>query len=361
MKKIKNIFKKNVKLVIGLVIGLAVSGTIFVYADTILYNGTQVSYDNTDVAIEKSAGVNVANVQEAIEALYQKAENAGPPCALKLGDYFWLTPDVTSFTVTKASTGYSSDQTIKIAGSSASDGLRLWRVIDIHKDGSFDAVSEYVSDDKVYFQSATGYQYFVSTLQMIAGQYAKSGYTISTRMMGYNGQTPVIQTYSDVTACTNDATCKTTTTYAFDESTNDEPQSSSPSSPTSGTGQEYLKGVGGDTLYLKDYLLVSNVYKTDTTTYGSNGLKAYKVGTTTYEYYWLASRRFRFTSASRFGFGGRYIYNTSGGLSSDDLRYCYSGWYYKSIGCSFRPIITLKSGITVSGGTGEKGSPYTLS
>ena len=186
---------------------------------------------------------------------------------------------------------------------------------------------------------------------MIAGQYAKSGYTISTRMMGYNGQTPEIQTYSDATACTNDATCKTTTTYAFDESTNDAPQSSTTPSPTSGTGQEYLKGVGGDTLYLKDYLLVKNVY---------GNVKAYKVGTETYTDYWLASRRFYFTGASSFSFLVCSI-TFSGGVGSDTLRYFNSRWNNRSYSSSFRPILTLKSGITTSGGTGEKTNPYILS
>ena len=306
----KKLLKKNIKLLIGIIVGLLITGTT-VYAATILYQGNQVGFDNTNAGLTKN-NQPVDNVQDALDAIYTKV----PPCNLKLGDYFSLTPDVESFTVTKASTGYSSDQTIKIAGSSASDGLRLWRVIDIHKDGSFDAVSEYVSDDIVYFEGATGYQYFVSTLQMIAGQYAKSGYTISTRMMGYNGQTPVIQTYSDSTTCTNDATCKTTTTYAFDSSTNDAPQSSSTLLPTSGTGQEYLKGVGGDTLYLKDYLLVKNVY---------GNVIAQKVGTTTNTSYWLASRRFRFYDTSTFYFYGRCILS-DGGLYNYSLRDFISGW-----------------------------------
>ena len=272
--------------------------------------------------------------------------------ALKLGDYFTLVPDVATYTVSSSVTGYSSDQTINIAGTSASNGLRLWRVIDVHKDGSVDAVSEYVSKDVVYFKGATGYQYYVSTLQLIASQFAKSGYTIGTRMMGYGGQTGVIPTKSN--PCTG--TCQSTTTYAFDGSTNDAP----PDIFVTGEPEEYLGGVGGDTLYLKDNIKVGYVYKKDTTTYGTTGLKAYKVGTTNYTEYWIASRLFNCSFASYFTFSARLM-STSGSLSDGQLRFFSSDdWGDEYYGSSIRPIITLKSGITTSGGKGTKDSPYTL-
>ena len=133
------------------------------------------------------------------------------------------------------------DQTINIAGTSASNGLRLWRVIDIHRDGSVDAVSEYVSQDLVYFQGATG-------------------------------------------------------------------------------------------------------------------LKAYKVGTTTYVNYWLASRRY-----DSFYFCVRCV-NSSGNLNSAYVRYLNNGtWKNSMYGYFLRPIITLKSGITTSGESGTKVDPYPLS
>ena len=81
MKKIKSLFKKNVKLVIGIIIGGVVFGTLGVYAATILYNANEIGYDNTRVAIEKTSGGNATNVQEAIESLYTKANS----------DSFWLT------------------------------------------------------------------------------------------------------------------------------------------------------------------------------------------------------------------------------------------------------------------------------
>ena len=275
-------------------------------------------------------------------------ESNGTAKSLKLGDYFYLTPDVATYTVSSSVTGDFYDQTINIAGTSDTNGLRLWRVIDIHEDQSLDAVSEYVSADGVNFIGTIGYQYFVSTLQSIAEQYAKSGYTIGTRMMGYDEQTDIItssvQTYPPAT---------TTSTPT----------------PTSGIGQEYVGGKGGDTLYLKDYQLVSNVYKSDTTTYGDTGLKAYRVGTTTYANYWLASRYYKWSprnARAELRFFGRCI-DSNGSFCDDStyiLHYANSGswWGWTALSRDYyiRPIITLKSGIRVIGGTGTKADPYTL-
>ena len=62
MKKIKGIFKKNVKLVIGIIIGLIITGTT-VYA-TILFASNQVGYNNT------SSELISTDVQGALDELY---------------------------------------------------------------------------------------------------------------------------------------------------------------------------------------------------------------------------------------------------------------------------------------------------
>ena len=132
-------------------------------------------------------------------------------------------------------------------------------------------------------------------------------------------------------------------------------------SPTEGIGQEYNGGLGGDTLYLKDYQLVSNAYKDDSTNYGDTGLKAYRVGTTTAKNYLLASRYIKKTTTTIY-WSARRI-NTSGTLDSDSLRYCS-----KNNGCrwnestimytAIRPIITIKSSVKTDSGSGTKESPY---
>ena len=337
MKKGKKIVKNNIKVCIAFIIGLVISGgsAAVVYAVA----GSAVGYTDT-------YGIGATTVQGAIDKLYQKASTC-PDSAFKLGDYFTLVPDVATYKVKASTTGYTSDQDINIAGTSDSDGLRLWRVINIHSDGSVDAVSEYVSYNNVFFRGTTGYANFVGGLQTIAAQYAKAGYTIDTRMMGYGGQTTTI---ADTTMFDGTTTPTYTTSTAI---------------PGSGTGQEYkLTSPGdlGDTLYLRDYQLVKNVYKSDTSTYGTNGLKAYKVGTTTATAYWLSSRRFSYDS-SYFNFNGRYI-STGGTLENYNIRYyntSYNSWNDFSRSEALRPIITLKSGVSISGGSGTKERPYTLS
>ena len=346
MKKLKRIINK--KNVLFLVLGIITSIVPTYYAAETLFASDEVSYSNTASQLVST------DVQGALDELYSLANNPRvlpvPDTPFELGDYFTMVPDASTYTITAGTTGYTSDQTI------TPNELTLWRIIDIHSDGSVDAVSEYVSSTSVYFRGVTGYANFVGGLQTIAAQYAKVGYTINTRMMGYGGQTATIQPKSST--CTG--TCQTTTTYAFDGSTTTAPSTTDTLSPYIGEGQEYNGGVLGDTLYLKDIQLVGDVYKSDTSTYGTYGLKAYKVNaTTTNGNYWLASRRFNYSDATYFRFSGRSMY--SGSLYNVNLRYFDSGWRDVSFSYSLRPIITLKSGITLAGGSGTKADPYTIS
>lgn len=66
MKKIKEIFKNNLKIVIAFILGIIISGTT-VYAATILYNANQVGFDNSDTSLSST------DVQGALDELYTKA------------------------------------------------------------------------------------------------------------------------------------------------------------------------------------------------------------------------------------------------------------------------------------------------
>ena len=333
----KKWIKNNTKLFIGIIIGLILTGTS-VYAATIYYNGINVGYDNSTTGFKDSNNQDVKDVQTALDELYTLASNcsSGLNTPFELGNYFTLIPDSSTYTITAGTTGYTSDQTI------TPNELTLWRVIDIHSDGSVEAVSEYVSSTNVYFQGTQGYANFVGGLQTIAQQYSKAGYTIETRMMGYDGQTLTIAN-----------------TSAFDGTVSNAPGTTTTPSPYTGTGEEYSGGVLGDTLYLKDIQLVGNVYKTDTTTYGTYGLKAYKVdATTTNGNYWLASRYYHLAYAAYPEFHGRYV--SSGFLYYNYLRALQSRWIDASVSSALRPIITLKSGIQITGGQGTKTSPYMI-
>ena len=399
MKKIKTILKSNLILIIGIIIGLLLCTSV--YAATIYYNGIEVAYDNTN------SGLASTDVQGALDELYgytisfnanggsggqsssiigrrgcsmpnsidrtiptrsgykfmgwydnsnytqgtqyydnsvqaartfDKSGNttlyAGWNNNLELGDYFTLAPDEATATTTIE--GFS--------GSTPTTDQTLWRVIDVHQDGTIDAVSEYVSTNTITISGTNGYKNYIAGLQDIASKYAKTGYTTATRMMGYDGQTLTI---SD--------------TSSFDGTLNptDNPDVSPPSTqstPTTGTGQEYSGGVLGDTLYLKDYQLVGNVYKTDTATYGTTGLMAYnKAGNA--RAYWLASRYYIYTNATRFYFYGRDM-SSSGNSSNYNFRYYNSGWYDGEYGYSVRPIITIRSGLIPTAGSGSKDNPF---
>ena len=325
---------------------LMAKATLNIYSDPTDYSKTfNDAATGSNALITVNYGCDVTNIDDIIAT---KSSNSNVVkgrslCEtgqkdLKVGDYITLTPDKSTYTIPASATGYDSDQTI------TPNELTLWRVININDDGTIDAVSEYTSSTNVYFQGTRGYADFVGELQTLAAQYAKSGYTYSVRMMGYDGQTLTI---SD--------------TSVFDGTSTTAPSEITTPSPTSGTGQEYQGGVTGDTLYLKDYQLVSNVYKQDnnTTNYCDTGVCAYKQGTTTKTPYWLSSRRYGYSSSTGFYFDGRGI-GTRGTFYNVSLRDYNSRWVDHSYGNALRPIITLKSGILADGGSGTKDSPYSL-
>ena len=64
----RDFIKNNIKLVIGIIIGLVISG-VGVYALTV--TAGEISYDNTQ------SGIQANNVKDAIDKLYEKAENSG--------------------------------------------------------------------------------------------------------------------------------------------------------------------------------------------------------------------------------------------------------------------------------------------
>ena len=188
------------------------------------------------------------------------------------------------------------------------------------------------STTAVHFSGQTGYQNYIGTLNYIAKQYENQKYTSGSRHMGYNGtQTEYITDTSALTATTA-------------------PQTSSTSS-SNVTSVTEAKGLG-DMGYETDNNLVNTALGT---------LKAYKVGTTTSTAYWLASRLYFYISSTKWSFSGREIY-LNGNLSNSNLYYCSSGSFdTNSISKAVRPILTLKSGVKASSGSGTSASPYVLS
>ncbi len=256
---------------------------------------------------------------------------------VSLGDYITLVPDASSYSITKAVTGKNSTQII------SPNELTLWRVIAVNENGTVDAVSEYISSKKVTFYGVDGYVNAIGGLQTIASQYGKAGYTVAARIVGYDGQTSTIQDSSYLTNTSINVTQSTPT-------------------PTTGTGQEYNNGVRGDTLYLKDYLLVNNVY---------GSMQAMVVNTSNYDEYFLASRKYTYDGMS----GTRSKYFDIREIASDGRimigAFSLQGYaidqgdstgvYYTNDSASaIRPIITIGADVLIDNGEGTKVSPYTL-
>ena len=309
------------------------------------------------IRLEYRTDITADELPESVQSItlnfgvqYVQADSNAFERSTMLGSYISMVPDSSSYVIPASTTGYEvsstpTDQTI------TPNELTLWRVIRVNSDGSMDAVSEYVSSTSVFFRGTTGFANYVNELQTISQQYAKTGYTIATRIVGYDGQSLTISDTSDF-----DGTYNPT-----DNPEVSPPSTTSMDSPTTGTGQEYGQGVLGDSLYLKDYQLLSDVYSTDTTTYGSTGLVAYKVDApSTAADYWIASRLYYYDDDSGFSFSGRTI-TSSGILGGSVFRYYgYGFWGSFEGSASIRPVITLKSGVEFTGGNGFKTSPYVI-
>ena len=189
---------------------------------------------------------------------------------LRVGDYVEMTPTKTGYTVTKNLTGTDSNQLL------TPNELKLWRIIRINSDGSYDAISEYTSSTKVAFGGKIGYRNFVSTLNQIAASYENSDFTKGSRMVGYDGQTGVLDDFE----VTNISQTSTTDiiTNRIEECE---------------TGSTYC-GVRGDMIYRNDVDLIQDVY--------GPGLSLLSMisGTSTGGYYWLASRYYKFGDSERY-------------------------------------------------------------
>lgn len=315
--------RKNYKWIIGIMIGIILSLT-GVYAAT-QYTSKNIYYNN-----EKSS-LSSEDVQGAIDELAEKAKAlAGSSCpsgyaciqkktTLALGDYVSMTPTKSSYTTDKSKTGCSSTETIN------PQELNLWRVISINDDGTVEMISEHVSSTEVYFSGQTGYQNLVGYLNVLASQYENSTYTTGSRYFGYNGQTEYI---TDTSKFTN------------------------PAPWTSSTGNSTVESQGGgDTLYQKDYALITTVLGTTRAT-NLNGSSSN---------YWIASRKYAYYSSSTsYTWYGRLMI-ASGRDSSVNLYY-YSGSSFHAtyVGNSLRPIVVLKSGLKYNG-VGTEDYPMKIS
>ena len=88
----KELLKPNIKLIIGLVLGLIIAGGISIYALTISAN--DISYDNN------ISGLEANNVKDAIDELYSKSNESNYADMKLVGTYQLDTTHVISYTKT---------------------------------------------------------------------------------------------------------------------------------------------------------------------------------------------------------------------------------------------------------------------
>lgn len=338
--------KSNIKLFIGVIIGLLLASISVYAAGEILFQSNVVGYDNT------TSGLTSTNVQDALDELLGKAEAAvsgGTLCTntpFHIGDYVEMTPTSTSFTPDATLTGlvdYDSEGgnaagTTTVSGTLNPSYLNLWRVIRINDDCTVEVVSEYVSDVDVKFGGKVGYANFVYYLNEIAKQYKNTTYTLDPatapdgafRNVGYDHQTKQI----------TDMTKITSTTAPWDAN----------------TGPKTVESLGGgDYGFSTDLKLMEKA---------NVPITAYKKGSTVNEThfnrmsYWLASRFYYYGSSWRFY--ARFV-GTNGNILTSYLYYSSGGSFNPYADAyAVRPILTLKSGLQPTG-SGTASNHYVLS
>ena len=268
---------------------------------------------------------------------------------LKVGDYVEMVPTKTSYTVLKEDTGCNADNVLNPSE------LKLWRIISKDNNGNYEAVSEYTSSKAVCFGGKKGYTSFVKVLKQIAKAYENSTYTVGSRMIG---NTEFQSDEVDETFYNE---------YHIGESNQIRPNYISTDESTEiSLGGETVSGLFGDTFYKNDLKLISDVYKSDTTTYGSKGIWAYEIDDSDgyAGAYWVSSRYYNLSTTSsndtQLNFRGRYVWDD---LDALPLYYCIPGLCNETkngSGPGVRPIIVLKSSVTTASGEGTKSSPYKL-
>lgn len=297
----------NVTIIFGIISLLFVAGVkaaISLSASNVTYNGTTVQ----------------AKLEE-LETKVKKCPEGALCSKVELGDYISMTPTQTTYTIPKAATGCSSDETIN------PNKLNLWRVINIRNDGTIEIVSQYILDG-VTLCGKTGYLNLVNVLNTVARQFGNSKYTIDARHVGYRGQTAII---------TN--TSKFTTTAAWYGST---------------SNNENEKLGGGDMMYEYDINLITKALGTTL---------AKDVGMNSNYHYWLASRVYTGYSSDIYWYG-RCTGSTEGKISSRYLYRYSSDEGFVSLtnyGSDIRPILVLRTDITTFTGSGTSSSPWVLS
>lgn len=235
-------------------------------------------------------------------AVLEEDEGVIPVTLAEVGSYIAYTPSVTSYTVPTTASGYTSDQTYN--PSTYSEGWKVFR----NNSGQLDIISA-ESIGNLTLKGATGYAKVVKTLNDLSMAYKNPTYATGARSLGYGDAVGEINT----------------TTYPLNYGVYGAPYS--------------------DTAYSSDESIID----------ANTGLRHSGVVV------WRASR-YMDTYSSHSTFNVRCM--TNGGVGASNILY-----YVPSSGSAsaysyaygVRPIVSLKSGIEIIGGSGTKADPYRIS
>ena len=291
---------------------------------------------------------------------------------LKVGDYVAYSPGsetASSYSLTAAESGYTSDQTI-------TKNNYNWRVLNINDDGTVDLISA-TSSNNFYFGGATGYNNGVYLLNDMAdkmysndslGATARS-LTIEDIEAGMNESgLDYIHSYSNSQAAWGETYTYTGSRYypnlyayengsGIDLATTADPNSAvkedginqSDSYYDSPTTETYSRANKALTITQTYYYgsMSSSYYKNSTFYNLIHGLSGYQ---------WIASRYVGTSSSSGASFGLRRV-NSSGLIGSILFR---SSSLTDSLYGYLRPVVSLGSNIRLGSGDGSSSSPYQI-
>ena len=280
-------------------------------------NGVKAEWDNINWGLKN---ITNTNNSETIRCTIDFKAKETFSEKVKPGDYIKMTPLTETFTISKELTGYTVDQTIN------PQELSLWRVLQINSDGTIDMISEYTSSNKIRLEGEAGYKNYIGTLNMIAGAYENSEFTVGSRYPGYNGQTKFIK---------NDLTKETSGTINT-RATGWDPKTE----PYGGGDVDFNKNN-------RDLNLIHDIYGTYLTTNGSG----------TNNYYWIAKRWYQYNSESSQRW---YVVYISKVEYIDNFRLWTTTEEEYGTSAGVRPIVTLKSGLEAISGDGKKDTPWTF-
>ena len=196
-------------------------------------------------------------------------------------------------------------------------------------------------DCVVLYDSTSEYGVEIITMEIVEKVTLGNDNNFNTAMNSYNNAISTL----------NNATSKYLNTTYVDKARS---VGSDPSNPTTDNPGYFTSSYSYMSSYNGKFKNKDTHYGTDYNQMGTLGIRAID------EQYWLASRAV-YSSSSRSIFDVRRV-SASGSLDSNDLcRVSSSGNTYSySPAYGLRPVFHLKSGIKVTGGTGEEGSPYIL-